>query len=143
MPVEEFKTQFKRIIQRRGYGADKYIDTREEADVLRDCVDEGIPLESARSVLREICAEQGHLLESDIKAKINMTLKASLSNDGKIDEEEFIQAVRVAVASCKNLQDETYCKRLVAQMIEDGEAPIKKGFLSNWFNKVKKEVGME
>ncbi|ADV62052.1 hypothetical protein Isop_1467 [Isosphaera pallida ATCC 43644] len=143
MAVEEYKTQFKRIIQRRGYGSDKYIDSREEADILRDCVNEGIPLESAQAVLREVCHEQGHLLETDIKAKVNMTLKASLSNDGKIDEEEFIQAVRVAMTACKNLQDEIYCKRLVARMIEDGEAPIKKGFLSNWFNRVKKEVGLE
>ena len=141
MSVEEFRNQFQRIIDRRGFGDDKYIDSNEEREIVKDCVDIGIPLESAQAVLLEVCRKRGYVLETNLMKKVNASLQASLGDDGKIDQEEFGEAVAICVQEARGRVDEAYCKRLVIRMIERGEAPVKTGFFSDWFKKIKKEVG--
>lgn len=139
--MEETKRDYLAIIRKHGFGDDAYIDIKEENMILRECVDlGGVPLESAQAVLKEVCDERNYVLESEVRKKVAASLRAALGDDGKIDRAEFEEAVRVAIHAARGRIYEHESKRLVIDMIERGEAPVKTGFLSDWFKKAKREV---
>lgn len=142
MSIEEFKKQFQQIIRRRNFDSDGFIDVQEERDVLRDCLEIGIPEESAQAVLHELCQSRSWVLESAVRKIVALSLRKSLGDDGKIDEEEFNEAVSIAAQASNGRCDDAACKRIVIDMMDKGEAPVKTGLFGGWYKRVKKEVGL-
>jgi hypothetical protein len=141
MSLDEVKRQFVEQVKLRAYD-DKYIDKGEEREILQIALTQGVTVDSARSALAQVCETQGYVLESKVLDEIKKAIKVFAGNDGKIDEKEFNDAVTMCKEACQNKKNDIQCKRMVLEIIEENSYRVKTGMFSNWYNRVKKEVGM-
>jgi len=141
MTLDEVKRQFVEQVKLRAYD-DKYIDKTEEREILQLALQQGVTVDSARAALAQVCEANGYVLESRVLQDIKQSIQVAASNDGKIDEKEFKDAVALLKARTQGKRNDTQCKRMVVELIEDNSYKVKTGMFSNWFNRVKREVGM-
>ena len=141
MSLDEIKRQFLEQVKLRAYD-DKYIDKNEEREILQIALQQGVTVDSARSALSQVCEGNGYVLESRVLSEIKDLIDTFASNDGKIDEKEFNDAVAMCKKKTQGKKNDVQCKRMVIEIIEDNSYKVKTGFFSNWYNRVKKEVGM-
>ena len=141
MSVEEIKKRFVNEIKLRAYD-DKYIDKNEEREILQIAIQQGISIDSARGALASVCENQGYVLESVVLKKIKEDVEVAFGNDGKIDEKEFNDCVTQLKKRCQGKKNDIQVKRMVIEIIDDNSYKVKTGLFSNWFTRVKREVGM-
>jgi hypothetical protein len=141
MTLDDIKRQFVEQVKLRAYD-DKYIDKGEEREILQIALQQGVTVDSARAALAQVCEANGYVLESRILADIKQTIEVAAGNDGKIDEKEFNDAVALLKIKSNNKKNDIQCKRMVIELIDDSGFKVKTGLFSNWYNRVKKDVGM-
>jgi hypothetical protein len=141
MSLDEVKRQFVEQVKLRAYD-DKYIDKNEEREILQMALQYGVTVDSARAALAQVCESQGYVLESVALKAVKEMIDIQAANDGKIDEKEFGDAVALLKVRTEGKKNDIQCKRMVIEIIEDNSYKIKTGLFSNWFSRVKKEVGM-
>jgi hypothetical protein len=141
MSLDEVKRQFVEQVKLRAYD-DKYIDKNEEREILQMALQHGVTVDSARAALAQVCESQGYVLESVALKAVKEMIDIQAANDGKIDEKEFGDAVALLKVRTEGKKNDIQCKRMVIEIIEDNSYKIKTGLFSNWFSRVKKEVGM-
>ena len=141
MSLDDVKRQFVEQVKLRAYD-DKYIDKNEEREILQIALQQGVTVDSARAALAQVCDTNGYVLESKVLAQIKDLVDTFATNDGKIDEKEFNDAVTTCKKACQGKRTDSQCKRMVIEIIEDNSYKVKTGLFSNWYNRVKKEVGM-
>src|SRR6516165_10034572 len=101
MNLDEVKRQFVEQVKLRAYD-DKYIDKKEEREILQLAIQQGVTVDSARAALGQVCEANGYVLESKLLADIKQTIQVAASNDGKIDEKEFNDAVTLLKLKSNN-----------------------------------------
>jgi hypothetical protein len=141
MTLDEVKKRFVEEVKLRAYD-DKYIDKNEEREILQIALQAGVTVDSARAALAQVCEANTYVLESKVLNEIKDLIETFASNDGKIDEKEFNDSVAQLKKRCLGKKNDIQCKRMVIEVIEDNSYKVKTGLFSNWFNRVKKEVGM-
>jgi hypothetical protein len=141
MSLDEVKKRFVEEIKLRAYD-DKYVDKNEEREILQIAIQQGISVDSARGALATICDNNGYVLESKVLAQLKDLIDTFASNDGKIDEKEFKDAVTTCKKATQGKKNDVACKRMVIEVIEDNSYKVKTGWLSNWYANAKKEVGI-
>jgi hypothetical protein len=141
MVNEEIKKRFVQEIKLRAYD-DKYIDKGEEKEILQIAIQQGISVDSARSALAQVCEGQGYVLESKAIQQAKQLLETFAENDGKVDEKEFNDAVTTLKKACQGKRTDIQCKKMVIEIMEDSSYKVKTGMLSNWYKRVKQDVGM-
>ena len=141
MTLDEVKKRFVEEVKLRAYD-DKYIDRNEEREILQIALQAGITVDSARAALAQVCESNGYVLESKVLTEIKDMIDIQAANDGKIDEKEFNDAVALTKKKTQGKKNDVQCKRMVIQVIDDNSYKVKTGLFSNWFARVKKEVGM-
>ncbi len=141
MNLDEIKRQFVEQVKLRAYD-DKYIDKAEEREILQLALQQGVTVDSARSALAQVCESQGFALESRILQDIKQSIQVAASNDGKIDEKEFKDAVALLKIKCNNKKNDIQCKRMIVELIDEAGFKTTTGWFSSWYAAVKKEVGM-
>jgi hypothetical protein len=141
MNLDEVKRQFVEQVKLRAYD-DNYIDKNEEREILQLAIQQGVTVDSARSALAQVCESNGYVIESRALAQIKDLVETFATNDGKIDEKEFNDAVTTLKNACQGKRTDTQCKRMVIEIIEDNSYKVKTGLFSNWYKRVKHEVGM-
>ena len=141
MSLDEVKRQFVEQVKLRAYD-DKYIDKGEEREILQMALQQGVSVDSARAALAQVCEMNGYVLESKVLAQIKDLVETFANNDGKVDEKEFNDAVTTCKKATQGKKNEVQCKRMVIEIIEDNSYRVKTGMFSNWYARVKKEVGM-
>jgi hypothetical protein len=141
MSLDEVKRRFVEEVKLRAYD-DKYIDKNEEREILQIAIQQGVGVDSGRAALAQVCESQGYVLESRVMSQIKDLIDTFAGNDGKIDEKEFNDAVTTCKKACQNKKNDVECKRMVLQVIEDNSYKVKTGLFSNWYARVKKDVGM-
>jgi hypothetical protein len=141
MSLDDVKRQFVEEVKLRAYD-DKYIDKNEEREILQIAIQKGISVESARSALSQVCEAQGYVLESRVLGEVKDLIETFASNDGKIDEKEFNDAVTTLKKRCQGKRNDIQCKKMVIEVIQDNSYQVKEGLFNHWYSKVKKEVGM-
>ena len=141
MSLDEVKKRFVEEVKLRAYD-DKYIDRNEEREILQYALQQGVTVDSARAALAQVCEANAYVLESKVLNEIKDLIETFASNDGKIDEKEFNDAVAQCKKKTQGKKNDVQCKRMVIEVIEDNSYKVKTGLFSNWFNRVKKEVGM-
>jgi hypothetical protein len=141
MSLDEVKRQFVEQVKLRAYD-DKYIDKNEEREILQIALTQGVTVDSARAALAQVCESQGYVLESKVLSQIKDLVDTFASNDGKIDEKEFNDAVTTCKKACQGKKNDIQCKRMVIEIIEENSFKVKTGMFSNWYNRVKKDVGI-
>jgi hypothetical protein len=141
MTLDEVKKRFVEEVKLRAYD-DKYIDKNEEREILQIALQAGITVDSARAALAQVCENNGYVLESRVLNEVKDLIDTFASNDGKIDEKEFTDAVAMCKKRMLGKKNDVQVKRMVIQVIDDNSYKVKTGLFSNWFARVKKEVGM-
>jgi hypothetical protein len=141
MNLDEVKRQFVEQVKLRAYD-DKYIDKNEEREILQIALQQGVTVDSARAALAQVCENNGYVLESKALTQIKDLIETFASNDGKIDEKEFNDAVTTLKKATQGKKTEVQVKRMVIEIMEENSYKVKTGFFSNWYTRVKKEVGM-
>jgi hypothetical protein len=141
MTLDDVKKRFVEEVKLRAYD-DKYVDKNEEREILQIALQAGITVDSARAALSQVCEANGFVLESRVMADIKDTIEIAAGNDGKIDEKEFNDAVALLKKKVQGKKNDVQCKRMVIEIIDDNAFKVKTGMFSNWYARVKKEVGV-
>ena len=141
MATEETKKRFLQEIKLRGYD-DKYIDVAEEKEILKIALEAGSDLDAARQAMLQICEKNDFIVESAILNKVRELIQTFVGNDGKLDEKEFNDTLSLCKRATAGKKTDRECKILVLRLIEEDGSKIKTGMMSNWYKKVRKEVGM-
>ena len=84
----------------------------------------------------ELDASMQQLFDETIEA---MQL-AKVSPD--LDDLSAVFAVALLKLKANNKKNDIQCKRMVIELIDDAGFKVKTGLFSNWYNRVKKDVGM-
>jgi hypothetical protein len=141
MTLDDVKKQFREQVKLRAYD-DKYIDKNEEREILQIALQQGVTVDSARAGLAQVCEHEGYVLESRALAVVKDLLDTFATNDGKVDEKEFNDAVTTCMKQMQGKKKDRECKKFVIEIIEDAGYKVKTGLFSNWYNRVKREIGM-
>lgn len=141
MTLDEVKKQFLQQVKLRAYD-DKYIDKNEEREILQFALTAGVEIDSARSSLAQVCEGNGYVLESSALQAVKEMLQIQAGNDGKIDEKEFNDALALLKVRTQNKKPEPQLKKMLCQMIDENSYKVKTGMFSNWYKRVKSEVGL-
>jgi hypothetical protein len=141
MSLDEVKRQFVEQVKLRAYD-DKYIDKNEEREILQIALQQGVTVDSARAALAQVCENNGYVLESKVLSQLKDLIDTFANNDGKIDEKEFNDTVTTCKKATQGKKNDIQCKRMVIEIIEENSFKVKTGLFSNWYARVKKEVGM-
>jgi hypothetical protein len=139
--MDEVKRQFVEQVKLRAYD-DKYIDKNEEREILQMALTHGVTVDSARAALAQVCEAQGYVLESAALKAVKEMIEIQATNDGKIDEKEFNDAVALMKVRTQGKRTDVQCKRMVIEIIEESSYKTSSGWFSSWFARVKKEVGL-
>jgi len=141
MNLDEIKKQFVEQVKLRAYD-DKYIDKNEEREILQIALQHGITVDSARAALAQVCESNGYVLESVALKAVKELIDIQAGNDGKIDEKEFNDAVALLKTRTMGKKNDVQVKRMVIEIIDDNNFKVKTGMFSNWYSRVKREVGL-
>ena len=141
MSLDDVKRQFVEQVKLRAYD-DKYIDKNEEREILQIALQQGVTVDSARAALAQVCENNGYVLESKVLAQLKDLIDTFASNDGKIDEKEFNDAVAQCKKRTQGKKNDVQCKRMVLEVIEENSFKVKTGMFNQWYARAKKEVGM-
>ncbi len=140
MSPVDVERQLAEQVMLRAYD-DKYIDRNEEREILQIALQHGATTETARATLAQVCDSHDYVLESRVLGEIREMIARSVRNDGKLAEKDFNEAVAACRRKLQGKVDDARVKRTVVEMIEEGGYKVKTGLFSNWFARVKKEVG--
>src|ERR1700756_3860367 len=141
MTLDEVKRQFVEQVKLRAYD-DKYIDKNEEREILQIALTQGVTVDSARAALAQVCESHAYVLESRVLSQIKDLVDTFASNDGKVDEKEFNDAVTTCKKKMQGKKNDNQVKKMILEIIEENSYKVKTGMFSNWYARVKKEVGM-
>ncbi len=141
MDLDAVKKRFVEEVKLRAYD-DRYIDKNEEREILQIALQQGVTVDSARAALAQVCETNGYVLESRALQQVKELIDTFASNDGKIDEKEFNDAVTICKKAMQGKKNDVQVKRMVIEIIEENSYKVKTGMFSNWYARAKKEVGM-
>ncbi len=141
MDLDTVKKRFVEEVKLRAYD-DKYIDRDEEREILQIAIQQGVGVDGARAALGQVCDANGYVLESKVRASLKDVLDTLAGNDGQIDQKEFNDAVSICKKQTQGKRSDVQCKRMVVEIIEDNAYKTSKGWFSNWYTNVKKDLGM-
>lgn len=139
--TEELTKRFLDEIKLRAY-EDKYIDRREEREILQYAISAGIDLEVARQSLLEACRQKGFLVESSLLAQTRDELQACQKQTNQLNKEQVNSIISSLHQQVQGAISHTDCIRLIVEIIECGNFRVQKGWFSNWFAELKKEAGL-
>lgn len=125
------------------YYDDKFIDLGEERTVLRIASGLGMDMDDARAALVAECEEHNCVVESKVLAAIKSQVAAAAGNDGRVDRQEFDLIFETAKKAVRGKRTDRDVKTMIVQVMEDtGNNKVKKGWFSNWYADLKKELGI-
>src|ERR1700750_1434879 len=117
MSLDEIQRKFVEKVKLRAY-KDKYIDKTEEREILQIALQQGVTVDSARAALAQVCEANGYVLESKALAQLQHLVDPFTSNDGKVDEKEFNDAVTTCKKATQGKKTDIQCKRMVIEIME-------------------------
>jgi hypothetical protein len=140
--MEEIKRRFVNEIKLRAYD-DKYIDRNEEKEILQAAIQLGVSVDIARAALAQVCEDNDYIMESRLIQQIKDQLQAAMSDDGRIDRKEFDMIVNTIKNAAKGRKNDREIQRMVVAVMEDtGQTQVKRGWFSDWYSSLKRELGM-
>ena len=139
---EDIRQRFINEIKLRAFD-DQYVDSDEEKEILRIAISMNVDLDTARMALKQACAMENYVLESEVLTEMKTQLEVFAGNDGQVDETEFNLLFQTMKSKCKGKIQDVKVKRMIIEEMENsGLNKVKTGWFSNWYTKAKKEVGL-
>lgn len=139
---EDIRQRFINEIKLRAFD-DQYVDRAEEKEILQIAISMNVDLDTARMALIQACQMQNYVLESEVLKEMKNQLRVFAGNDGVVDEKEFELIFQTMQSKMNGKVTNMNIKKMIITEMEDsGLNKVKTGWFSNWYTKVKKEVGM-
>jgi hypothetical protein len=139
---EDIRQRFINEIKLRAFD-DQYVDRGEEKEILQIAIGMNVDIDTARMALRQACDMENYVLESSVLTEMKEQLQVFSGNDGEVDETEFTLLFQTMKSKVKGKITDVQVKRMIIEEMENsGLNKVKTGWFSNWYTKVKKEVGM-
>lgn len=134
---EGIKTQFIEFIKLQAFD-DQYISRQEEKRILEVGVKNGIGVEESLSLILQVAADTGLVVERDAEEKAQAVLERAASNDGKVDKKEFEEVVNLLKTATKGKLTEPEIKQRLKKMMEDNAWKAKEGglFGTKWYSAI-------
>ncbi len=140
--IDEVKKRFVNEIKLRAYD-DKYIDRNEEKEILQTAIQLGVNIDSARAALAQVCDENDYIMESRLIEQIKNSINAAMSDDGRIDRKEFDMIVNTIKNAAKGRKNDRELQKMVIQVMEEtGSNRVKRGWFSDWYTSLKRDLGI-
>lgn len=140
MSLDDVKKRFVEEVKLRAFD-DKYIDKNEEREILQIALQHGVGVDGARAALIQVCDTNGYIVESQVMIQAKNLLDTLAGNDGQIDQKEFTDAVSFVRKAVGGKRNDLQIKRMLVDIIEDNAYKTSKGWFSDWYTNVKKEIG--
>jgi hypothetical protein len=139
---EDIRQRFINEIKLRAFD-DQYVDRAEEKEILQIAISMNVDLDTARMALVQACQMQSYVLESEVLKEMKNQLRVFAGNDGVVDEKEFDLLFQTTAAKVNGKITNIQVKKMIVEEMENsGLNQVKTGWFSNWYTKVKKEVGL-
>jgi hypothetical protein len=137
MSVEETKQRFIENVKLRAYD-DKFIDSKEEKQLLEYGIDNGLSLEQSRTLLIQAAEQLDYAVESVAEKKAEEMLEQFAGNDGVIDKKEFSDAVSIMKKALRGKLADQVCQVKTKQIVLKHGWKVKEGFLrgGSWFSSI-------
>ncbi|MEN8217352.1 MAG: hypothetical protein ABFS56_13485 [Pseudomonadota bacterium] len=134
---EQLREEFIEYIMLMVYD-DQYIDRREEKKILEEGIKRGIRVEDGLSIIRQVAAEKGFVIEREAEERTKNILRQYALTDGFIDHKEFEDALAMFNDACKGKIPEPDLKRRLKKMMVDNGWKAKEGSLfgTRWFSAI-------
>ena len=140
--MDDLKKRFRDEVKLRAYD-DRYIDKNEEREILQIAITLGISIDSARTALIHVCEKENYVIESVLLKMMKDQIEAAFVDDGKMDEKEFdLIFINIRKAADGKKTDRELKRMILQQMEETGYTRVKTGWFSNWYDRLRKELGM-
>ena len=142
MSIDEIKKRFVNEIKLRAYD-DKYIDKGEEREILQIAIQLGVSIDSARSALIQVCDEHSYVMETVVLKQIKDQVENAAGNDGMVDQKEFDLIFGNIKRTMQNKKNDREIKKMIVTVMEEtGNNKVKKGWFSNWYADLKRDLGV-
>jgi hypothetical protein len=143
MSPDQLHERFLTEIEKRAVD-DKYIDGIEERELLQIAIQHGFGTDWARTFLADVCKRKGYVIEASVVQLIRDKLKAATRADGTIDRAGFERVVTDAAGAVSGTtRTNRDVRALVVTTLEDTGSPrVKRGWLTNWYARLKRELGL-
>jgi hypothetical protein len=143
MSPDQLHQRFLAEIEKRAVD-DKYIDGVEERELLQIAIQHGFGTDWARTFLADVCKRKGYVIEAAVVQLIRERLKAATRVDGTIDRVGFERVVTDAVGAVSGTtRTPRDVRTLVVTTLEDAGSPrVKRGWFSNWYARMKRDLGV-
>jgi len=140
--MSDIRQRFINEIKLRAFD-DQYVDRGEEKEILQIAISMNVDIDTARMALVQACQMENYVLESEVVKEMKNQLRVFAGNDGVVDEKEFDLLYQTTVAKVNGKITNVQVKKMIVEEMEtSGLNQVKTGWFSNWYTKVKKEVGM-
>ena len=140
--MSDIRQRFINEIKLRAFD-DQYVDRGEEKEILQIAISMDVDIDTARMALVQACQMENYVLESEVVKEMKNQLRVFAGNDGVVDEKEFDLLYQTTVAKVNGKITNVQVKKMIVEEMEtSGLNQVKTGWFSNWYTKVKKEVGM-
>jgi hypothetical protein len=137
MTAEELQQRFVAEIEKRAVD-DKYIDGLEERELLQIGLQHGYSTEQARSFLVAVCAQRGYVIEAAVVQRIRESLRRR-ERINRQSFEDIVNETRPAIAG--TTRNDSDLRRLVVTTLDDSAARIRRGWFSDWYARLKRDLG--
>lgn len=140
--MDELKRRYVDEIKLRAYD-DKYIDKNEEREILQIAIQQGISIDSARTALINVCEHNGYVIESVLLKLMKDQIEVAMEDDGMMDQKEFDLIFLSSKKAAQGKKNDRELKRMIVTMMEEtGNSKVKTGWFSDWYTRLKKDLGM-
>jgi len=131
------RKKFIENVKLRAYD-DKFIDVKEERQLLQYGIESGLSLEQSQDLLIQAAEQLGYAVESIADKKTEEVLLQFASNDGVIDKKEFFDAVAIMKKALRGNLSEHVCCDKTKQIVLNHNWKVKEGFLKGgkWFSSI-------
>jgi hypothetical protein len=142
MTDDDVQARLLKEIHLRGYD-DHYIDRNEEREILQIALQLGVGYEVARADMTAVCEQSGYVLESAVVRVMGERLTELVNDAGAVDREAFERIVAEGVQLVRGKKGDRDVRAMLVTLMEDtGHNRVKRGWFSNWYRVMKKELGV-
>jgi hypothetical protein len=142
MLIEDIEKRFLAEISQPEY-RNGYIDENKEREILQVAILQGVSKDSAHAALVQVCQIRNCILESTVLHDIKEHLESVMGVKGSVSRTDFDRIVRTARQKMNGKRGDVQIKRMIVEVMEDsGLNKVRRGWFSNWYASLKRELGM-
>lgn len=135
--MQKLKQMFVEQIKLRGFD-DKFIDRKEEKEILTLIINEGVTMESARQALLQACAYLDYVVETGLEDYIRQTFSDAVAKNKGISKKVYEETYFSVVEKAQNKLPKPEIKKKMKEIVRANSFPVLQGLLQggDWFSKV-------